>query len=166
MSQASKTNISDKQCKLFEDNLNRVSFSENQNDISNIELSKFYGNGNDFDVIIYNNLEGSNEYNLKRFYKDKKGNWMKVTIVDGNKNESNLTFNEIEIIDDLDKVQEKAFFQYCGMCFDCRYYTFLIKKGSSIFKYHSNGEVFSGIDKYEKDKLYNYVTIYDFFIKK
>lgn len=166
--QSRKANLSDNyyQCKLFEDNSNRVYFSENQNDVSNIELSKFYDSENDFDIMIYSHLEGSNNYNLKRIYKTSKGSWMKITIVNGNKNESNLIFNEVEIIDELDKVQEKAFFQYCGMCFDCRYYTFLIKKGKSIFKYYSNGEVFVGIDKHEKEKLYNYINIYDFFIKK
>ena len=165
-SQKRKTTTPNNQCKLFEDNLNRVSFSENKNDLSNLELAQFYDDENDFDIIIYNHLEGSNNYNLKRFYKNKSGVWKNVTIIDGNRNDSNPVFNDIEIIDYLNKVEEKALYQYCGTCFDCRYYTFLIKKSKSIFKYYSNGEVFSEIDKTEKEKLFNYINIYNFFIKK
>lgn len=123
-SQKRKITTPNNQCKLFEDNLNRVSFSENKNDLSNLELAQFYDDENDFDIIIYNHLEGSNNYNLKRFYKSKSGVWKNVTIIDGNRNDSNPVFNDIEIMDYLNKVEEKALYQYCGTCFDCIYYTF------------------------------------------
>lgn len=165
-SQTGRTNLPNNQCKLFEDNLNRVSFSENQSDLSNIELNQFYDGENDFDIIIYNHTEGTNDYNLKRFYKSKGNDWNTITIINGDKKQSKSVFNELEIIDYLNKVEEKAFYQYCGNCFDCTYYTFLIKKDKKIFKYYSNGIFFLGIDEIEKEKLLNYINIYDFFIKK
>ena len=165
-SQKEKTSIVTNQCKLFEDNFNRVSFSENQKDISNLELNQFYNGQNDFDIILYNHLEGSNEYSLKRFYKNKTGNWTSIIIENGNRNETDITFDDSKIINYLNKVEHKAFYQYCGNCFDCKYYTILIKKDQTLFKYYSNGEVFLGIDNLEKEKIINYVSIYDFFIKK
>lgn len=165
-SQKGKVSIVVTKCKLFEDNFNRVSFSENQKDLSNVELNHFYEDENGFDIILYNHLEGSNDFSLKRFYKNKLNIWISVTIENGKRNETNAIFDELEVINYLNKVEQKSFYQYCGTCFDCVYYTFLIKKNETIFKYYSNGEVFSGIDIIEREKLFNYINIYDFFIKK
>lgn len=165
-SQKEKMDITHQECQLFEDTLSRVSFSENQKDLRNLELYQFYDDDNYLDVIIYNNLEGSNEYNLKRFYKNKISEWKKVVIVNDVKNESVLELNELEMIDYLNNIEEKSFFQLCEMCFDCRYYTFLIKRNKKVFTYYSNGEVFLGISKKNKEKISHYISIYDLFTDK
>lgn len=160
-----KKDIQEDFCELFEDSLTKVSFSENENDLRYFELSEFYYNDNDYDIIIYNHLEGSNFYKLIRFYKNKKGKWTKVNIENGTIKKSIIEFNEIEIIDDLNKIEDKSLFQYCGYCFDCTYYTFLIKKNKSIFKYYSSKGIFNNISYKDKKNIYIQENIYNFFEK-
>ena len=166
-SQNSKNNIIDDKCKLIKDNsLSRVSFSDNESELSNLELNQFYNANNNFDIIFYNHEEGSINYNLKRFFKNEQNEWIKVTIINGKRIQTILNFSESEIIDSLNKLETNGYFQYCGICFDCQYYTFLIKSNQAYFKYYSSKLTFSGISDAEKVELSNYINIFNYFFDK
>jgi hypothetical protein len=153
-------------CKVCPVTLSQVSFSDNEKDLTSIELNKFYNDNNDYEIIIYSHLEGSDDYKLQRFFNEKSGVWKQIKIENGVKLESELEITDNDILNQLSVIEQKAFYQFCGICYDCRYYTFLIKKKNLIFKYYSNSEPFLDIDKTENQKLINYIGIYDFFKEK
>ncbi|MBE8726488.1 hypothetical protein [Flavobacterium hungaricum] len=153
-------------CKVYSDNFAKVSFSDDDQDLKSIELNKFYAELNDFDIIIYNYLEGSDNYKFQRFFKTKFGIWNEVKIENGTKFETEIVIKNEMVLNHLNALEQKSFYQFCGNCYDCKYYTFLIKKDNVIFKYHSNDVPFFNIDDNEQEKLNNYKMIYNFFKEK
>lgn len=115
-------------CKIYPDNLSKVSFSDNEYHITSIELDKFYNENNDFEILIYSYVEGIGDYKLLRFFKTSSGEWKQVKIENDKKTESKLEIPDDFVLDHLNTIEEKAFSQFCGLCYDCTYYTFLVKK--------------------------------------
>jgi hypothetical protein len=166
-SKLKETNRTESECKLFEQTTARVSFSDHSNDIRNEELELFYSENNVFDVIFYYRTDnGSGEYKLKRIYKNNDGTWFKTMLHNGKKSNSTpLALQDLEIVDFLNKVDEKSYFKHCD-CFGCDYNTFLIKSKEKIFQLNANNDAFSGINIEEREKLQVYISIYNFFFDK